>query len=64
MPNIGWPELLIIAVLFALIVSTIGARAGGRRWVWAVLGFFFPLIALIVLAVLRPINPKPTTSVV
>lgn len=46
MPNIGWPELMIIAAVFAVIVSMIGVRAGGRRWVWAFLGFFFSFLAL------------------
>jgi hypothetical protein len=34
MPNIGWPELLIVGVVFAIIAGTIAARSGSNLWPW------------------------------
>ncbi|MEO3939427.1 hypothetical protein V3N99_22190 (plasmid) [Dermatophilaceae bacterium Soc4.6] len=43
---------LVLAVVFAVGCYLLAQRKGRRPVLWAVLGFFFSLIALIVLAVL------------
>ena len=41
-----------IAVAFAVVCNRIAVRKGRGPILWAVLGFFFPLIALIVILLL------------
>ncbi len=57
MPNIGAPELLIllvIEVLFVWLVAWLAGRKGYSPLLWAILGFFFSWIALIIVLVLPP----------
>ena len=48
---------LVIAIIFAIICHRIAVSKGRGPILWAVLGFFFPLIALIVIALLPRKTP-------
>jgi len=52
---------LVVAILFAVACYVLAGRKGRRPVLWAVLGFFFTLISLIVVAVL-PSKSGSTTS--
>ena len=47
-----------IAVAFAVICNRIAVRKGRGPILWAVLGFFFPLIALIIILLLPRKAPR------
>jgi hypothetical protein len=51
--NFGYSVLsLVIAIIFAYICHRIAVGKGRGPILWAVLGFFFTLIALIIIAIL------------
>lgn len=50
---------LIIAVVFALICKSMAAKRNLNPALWAVLGFFFGLIPVIILAVIGTQNTQP-----
>ena len=55
----------LIGVAFAVICVLIANSKGRNPWLWGILGFFFGLITLIVIAVLpstRPSGPDGETS--
>jgi len=62
MPNIGAPELLIILVLWivpVVVTAWLAAKKGYSAAVWAILGFFFTWIALIIVLVLPQHQTPP-----
>jgi hypothetical protein len=67
MPSIGAPELLILLpllVVFVVLTAWLAAKKGYSPAVWAILGFFFSWIALIIVLVLpnRLQGPPPGDS--
>ena len=55
MPNVGLPELLVIQIVFAVLCYFVARTRGRNAAGWAVLGFLFSFIPLIVLPVIgRP----------
>jgi hypothetical protein len=48
---------LIVAIIFAVICHRIAVGKGRGPVLWAILGFLFPLIALIVIALLPSKRP-------
>lgn len=62
MPNMGAPELLILAVIWivsVVITAWLAAKKGYSAAVWAVLGFFFTWVALIIVLVLPQHREPP-----
>ena len=47
-----WLFSLVIALVFAAWCAAIARRKGRSQFLWAVLGFFFTLIALIIVLIL------------
>jgi hypothetical protein len=47
---------LVVAIVFAYLCHKIAVGKGRGPVLWAVLGFFFPLIALIIILLLPPKN--------
>jgi hypothetical protein len=60
--DIGAPEVLLIELIFAVFCALVAARKRRFATGWAVLGFFFGILALLVIAVLpgRPTAGVPT----
>ena len=49
---------LIISIVFAIVCASLAGSRNRHRVVWALLGFFFPVIALIVLLIIGKKQPK------
>ena len=49
---------LVIAVVFAAVCWNLAGARDRNQPLWAILGFFFPIIALIVLLVIGKSKPK------
>ena len=49
---------LIISIVFAIVCASLAGSRNRHRVVWAILGFLFPIIALIVLLILGKKQPK------
>jgi multisubunit Na+/H+ antiporter MnhB subunit len=58
MPNIGLPELVIMAVVYVVPAYLCGKVASSKGhepvWLWVLLGLVFSWIALLIIAVLPP----------
>jgi Na+-translocating ferredoxin:NAD+ oxidoreductase RnfE subunit len=57
---IGWIIVIVIAVVFALVCRSLAASRNRNQNLWTVLGFFFPLISLIILLIIG--NDKSKTA--
>ncbi len=53
---------LIIAIVFAAVCWSLAGARDRSQIGWAILGFFFPIIALVVLLVIGKKRPKAATS--
>lgn len=53
---------VVIAVVFAFICGYLARRKGRSTALWAILGFLFPIIALIIIAVLSSKKVRPATE--
>jgi hypothetical protein len=53
---------LVIAIIFAVICYRIAVGKGHNGTLWAVLGFLFTLIALIILLILPRRTPPPAAA--
>lgn len=54
---------LVISIVFAFICWKIATGKNRSGALWAVLGFFFPIIALIIILILKPKTPEaPATG--
>lgn len=49
---------LIVSIVFAIVCASLAGSRNRHRVVWAILGFLFPLIALIVLLIIGKKQPK------
>ena len=49
---------LIISIVFAIVCASLAGSRNRHRVVWAILGFLFPIIALIVLLIIGKKQPK------
>ena len=49
---------LVVAVVFAAVCWNLAGARDRNQPLWAILGFFFPIIALIVLLVIGKSKPK------
>ena len=62
MPNVGLPELLLLAVFYvlpALLCGKVAADKGFKPgWLWVLLGLVFSWLALLILAVLPSRLPQ------
>lgn len=56
--TIGIATGLIISVVFAIVCASLAGGRNRSRVGWAILGFFFPVIALVVLLILGKKKPK------
>lgn len=54
-PYIG---ALVVSIVFAVICWSLAGSRDRSQPLWAILGFFFPVIALIVLLVIGKSKPK------
>ena len=61
--NIGLPGLLLIELLFAVVCGYIARRKGRSTAAWAVLGFLFSLIALVITILLPKSRPSRQAGV-
>lgn len=52
-----WAGGLIVSIVFAIVCASLAGSRNRHRVVWAILGFFFPVIALIVLLILGKKQP-------
>lgn len=52
-----WTGGLVVSIVFAIVCASLAGRRNRHRVVWAILGFFFPVIALIVLLILGKRQP-------
>jgi len=50
---------LVIALVFAAVCWNLAGARDRNQPLWAILGFFFPIIALIVLLIIGKSKPKP-----
>jgi hypothetical protein len=55
---IGYLVGLVIALVFAAVCWNLAGARNRSQVLWAILGFFFPIIALIVLLVIGKSTPK------
>ncbi len=53
-----WIISLVISIVCAYVCYRIADSKSRNTTLWAVLGFLFPIIALIIIAVLKPSEPK------
>lgn len=51
---------VVLALIFAVVCALIAGRKGRSRLLWGVLGFFFHIITLIVIALLPSKRPATT----
>lgn len=59
--NVTWSIVgIVIALIFAYICHRIAVSKGRGPVLWAILGFLFPLIALIIILILPPKNAVAT----
>ncbi len=49
---------LIIPIVFAVVCWKLAGVRNRRQVLWAILGFFFPIVALIILLVIGKAGPK------
>ncbi|MFM7552844.1 MAG: deoxyribodipyrimidine photolyase [Actinomycetota bacterium] len=49
---------LIISIVCAIVCASLAGSRNRHRVVWAILGFFFPIIALIVLLIIGKKQPS------
>ena len=49
---------LIISTVFAIVCASLAGSRNRHRVVWAILGFLFPIIALIVLLIIGKKQPS------
>jgi len=49
---------LIISIVFAIVCASLAGSRNRHRVVWGILGFFFPIIALIVLLIIGKKQPS------
>ena len=49
---------LVIAVVFAAVCWNLAGARDRNQPLWAILGFFFPIIALVVLLIIGKSKPK------
>jgi hypothetical protein len=57
---VGYLIGLVIAVVFAAVCWNMAGARGRSQPLWAILGFFFPIIALVVLLIIG--KSKPNTA--
>lgn len=55
---IAYIVALIIALVFAAVCWSLAGSRDRNQLLWAILGFFFPIIALILLLILGKSKPK------
>lgn len=53
---------LIIAIVFAAVCWSLAGARDRNQLGWAILGFFFPIIALVILLVIGKKKPKAAAS--
>ncbi len=56
--TIGIATGLIVSIVFAIVCASLAGGRNRSRVGWAILGFFFPIIALVVLLILGKKKPK------
>jgi len=49
---IFWTGGLVVSIVFAIVCASLAGSRNRHRVGWAILGFFFPVISLIVLLIL------------
>lgn len=49
---------LVVSIVFAIACASLAGSRNRHRVVWAILGFFFPIIALVVLLIIGKSKPK------
>ncbi|MEI7438701.1 MAG: hypothetical protein WCK20_03425 [Thermoleophilia bacterium] len=59
---ISYIIVIAIAVVFALICRNMARSRNRSQNLWTVLGFFFPLISLIILLIMGTDNSKSTSA--
>jgi hypothetical protein len=55
--NLGWQELLFLAVIFGFACGGVASRKGRSPRRWSILGFVFGPFALVAVCALRPSTP-------
>jgi uncharacterized membrane protein len=59
---IGWIVVIVIAVVFALVCRSLAGARNRNQNLWTVLGFFFPLISLIILLIIGTDKSKSASA--
>jgi len=62
----GWTYIMFGALLLMIISGTwagaVAARKGRSMQLWFIVGFFLPIICLVIIYILKPLSGQPSSS--